>query len=124
MTGDLITARAILNAVVAGEIDVGPLDAYWHLLLERHSPELTAHVRVIAATELTPMPAFVASAAAAPAMINALRAAFLAASRQSWFDDFREPLQLAGFDAATAAAYAPYLDWDAQANAAGYALPA
>ena len=124
MKADLITARAILNAVVAGEIDVGPLDGYWHLLLERHSPELTAKVRVLAATESTPMPAFVAAAAAPASMVSALRTAFLSAAQRPWFEEFRGPLQLAGFDAATAAAYAPYLDWNAQAIAAGYELPA
>ena len=124
MKGDLVTARAILNAVVAGEIDIGPLDAYWHLLLERHAPELTVGVRVLATTELTPMPAFVAAAAATPAMIDALRSAFLGAARQPWFDQMRAPLQLAGFDAVGSADYAPYLEWDAQARAAGYELPA
>jgi ABC-type phosphate/phosphonate transport system substrate-binding protein len=124
MKGDLVTARAILNAVVAGEIDIGPLDAYWHLLLERHAPELTVGVRVLATTELTPMPAFVAAAPATPAMIDALRSAFLGAARQPWFDQMRAPLQLAGFDAVGSADYAPYLEWDAQARAAGYELPA
>lgn len=124
MKGDLVTARAILNAVMAGDIDIGPLDAYWHLLLEHHAPELATGVRVLATTELTPMPAFVAAAAAPPAMLSALRAAFLSAAQQPWFDDFRGPLQLAGFAAASAADYASYLDWDAQAIAAGYELPA
>ncbi|MGH8253306.1 MAG: phosphate/phosphite/phosphonate ABC transporter substrate-binding protein, partial [Steroidobacteraceae bacterium] len=124
MKGDLVTARAILDAVLADEIDIGPLDAYWHLLLEHHAPELTAGVRVLAATEPTPMPAFVAAAAVAPATVGALRAAFISAARQPWFEDFRKPLQLAGFAAVTAADYARYLDWDAQAIAAGYELPA
>jgi ABC-type phosphate/phosphonate transport system substrate-binding protein len=119
-----VTARAILNAVLAGDIDIGPLDAYWHLLLEHHTPELTTGVRVLATTELTPMPAFVAAAAAPPAMVSALRTAFLAAARQAWFEDFREPLQLAGFAAASAADYALYLEWDREALSARYELPA
>ena len=124
MKGDLVTARAILNAVLAGDIDIGPLDAYWHQLLEHHAPELTKGVRVLATTELTPMPAFVAAPAASPAMVSALRAAFLSAAQQPWFEDCRTPLQLAGFAAASAADYAPYLEWDAEAIAAGYELPA
>ena len=124
MRGDLVTARAILDAVLAGDIDIGPLDAYWHLLLEHHAPELTTGVRVLATTELTPMPAFVAAAAAPPAMVNALRAAFLSADRQPWFDDFRKPLQLAGFAAASASDYTLYFGWDCEAIAAGYELPA
>jgi ABC-type phosphate/phosphonate transport system substrate-binding protein len=124
MKGNLVTARAILNAVLAGDIDIGPLDAYWHVLLEHHAPELTAGVRVLATTELTPMPAFVAAAAAPPAMVSALRTAFLGAARQPWFEDFRKPLQLAGFAAASAADYAPYLEWDREALSARYELPA
>src|SRR5829696_992976 len=38
MQGSLVTARAILDSVREGRIDVGPLDSYWHLLIERHNP--------------------------------------------------------------------------------------
>lgn len=124
VTGDLITARAVLESVRAGRIDIGPLDAYWHLLLEHHAPELTAEVRVLATTELTPMPAFVAAAAMPADHIAALRAAFLSAVRQPWFDAARDPLQLAGFESAGPADYSIYLDWDREARAAGYDLPA
>ncbi len=34
--GYLVTTRRILEAVIAGEIGVGPLDAHWHLLIRRH----------------------------------------------------------------------------------------
>jgi ABC-type phosphate/phosphonate transport system substrate-binding protein len=124
MTGNLVTARAVLDAVLAGRIDIGPLDAYWHLLLEHHSPELTAGVRVLATTALTPIPAFVAASAAPAEMVAALRAAFLSAASQPWFESLRDPLQLAGFAAVTVADYAPYLEWDREARAAGYELPA
>jgi len=33
MVGNLVTARNVLEAVREGRIDVGPLDAYWHLLI-------------------------------------------------------------------------------------------
>ena len=124
MTGNLVTARAVLEGVLAGRIDIGPLDAYWHLLLERHAPELTAGVRVLATTELTPIPAFVAAAGAPPGMIAALRAAFLAAASQPWFETVRDSLQLEGFAAVTAVDYESYLEWDREAKAAGYELPA
>lgn len=124
MSGNLITARAILDAVRSGDIDIGPLDAYWHLLLTQHAPELTADIRVLATTEMTPIPAFVAAAAAAPTIVAALRAAFVSAAKAPWFEEFRAPLQLAGFAAVTAGDYAPYLDWDREALAAGYELPA
>ena len=41
MVGNLVTARNVLDSVRAGRIDVGPLDAYWHLLMARHAPDLT-----------------------------------------------------------------------------------
>jgi len=47
MVGDLMTARNILDSVRSGRIDVGPLDAYWHLLLARHdldNDDALAHV--------------------------------------------------------------------------------
>ena len=124
MTGNLLTARAVLDGVLAGLIDIGPLDAYWHYLLEHHKPELTAGVRVLVTTELTPIPAFVAAAGAPADMIASLRAAFLAAARQPWFASIRDPLQLEGFAGVTAADYAPYLEWDREAKAAGYEWPA
>jgi len=62
MIGDLLTARNVLDAVRERRIDVGPLDAYWHMLLARHAPELCEGVRVLSSTALAPMPAFVAAA--------------------------------------------------------------
>ena len=124
MHGDMITARNVLDAVRAGRIDVGPLDAYWHLLLERHAPQLTADIRVLEATALAPMPAFVAAAGAQTAMVERLRAAFTSASTRPWFNELSAGLLLQGFAAVTETSYAPLLDWDRAAIAAGYDLPA
>ena len=38
MVGNLVTARNVLDAVRERRIDVGPLDAYWHMLIARHAP--------------------------------------------------------------------------------------
>lgn len=124
MAGNLVTARNILDAVRAGRIDVGPLDAYWHLLIARHAPELTADIRVLASTPLAPMPALVAAAGAPAAMIAHLRAALLAAATRPWFAPLGEFLLLEGFAAVSEASYAPLLQWDREAKAAGYPLPA
>jgi ABC-type phosphate/phosphonate transport system substrate-binding protein len=124
MTGNLIAARGVLDAVTEGQIDIGPLDSYWHLLLEHAAPEVTRGVRVLASTELTPIPTLVASAGADASMVAALRAAFAAAATRPWFASCRELLQLAGFAHVSAAEYAMYLDWDREAKAAGYPLPA
>ena len=45
--GPLVTPRRVIDAVLAGEIDVGPLDSYVHDLLKRHEPETAAKLRVV-----------------------------------------------------------------------------
>ena len=124
MVGNLVTARNVLDSVRAGRIDVGPLDAYWHLLMARHAPDLTDGVRVLSSTEVAPMPAFVAAASAPPDMIGRLRGAFLAARGQSWFAPLADPLLLEGFAEVGEESYAPLLQWERAAKAAGFDRPA
>jgi ABC-type phosphate/phosphonate transport system substrate-binding protein len=124
MTGNLITARRILDAVREGRIDVGPLDAYWHLLIARHAPELTRGIRILTSTETAPAPPFVAAAGAPAELVQRLRAAFAGAARRPWFAPLAAQLLLAGFAAVARESFAPLLEWDARARAAGYTLPA
>jgi ABC-type phosphate/phosphonate transport system substrate-binding protein len=124
VVGDLVTARRIVDAVVGGDIDVGPLDAYWHHLLLRHQPTLARQVRILEATDLSPMPAFVASPAVPVAAVERLKASFAAAHRAPWFARSAEPLLLRGFAPVELADYRRTLDWEAEAMAAGYPLPA
>lgn len=124
MTGNLVTARQILDSVREGRIDVGPLDAYWHLLIARHAPQLTQGVRVLASTETAPMPAFVAGGGAPPDLVRRLRAAFTGAAARPWFGPLAQQLLLEGFAEVGPESYAPLLQWDREARAAGYPLPA
>jgi ABC-type phosphate/phosphonate transport system substrate-binding protein len=124
MVGNLVTARNVLDAVRAGRIDVGPLDAYWHLLIARHAPELTRGVRVLTSTEVAPMPALVAAAGAPADMIGRLRGAFLSAREQSWFGPLAELLLLEGFAEVSVESFAPLLRWEGAAKAAGFDRPA
>jgi ABC-type phosphate/phosphonate transport system substrate-binding protein len=124
MVGNLVTARNVLDSVRAGRIDVGPLDAYWHLLIARHAPELASGVRVLTSTEVAPMPAFVAAAGAPADMISRLRGAFLAARGQGWFGPLAELLLLEGFAEVSEESYAPLLWWERAAKAAGFDWPA
>jgi ABC-type phosphate/phosphonate transport system substrate-binding protein len=124
VTGNLVTARRILDEVLAGGIDVGPLDGYWRMLIARHKPELTAGVRVIASTETAPMPAFVAARGADPAAVARLREAFSLARQRSWFAPLARELCLTGFQPVDQTYYAATLAWDREAIAAGYPLPA
>lgn len=124
MQGNLVTARNVLDAVREGRIDVGPLDAYWHLLIGRHAPQLTAGIRVLASTPVTPMPPFVAAAGAPADLIARLRAAFTGAATRAWFRPLGEQLLIEGFAPAARADYALLLDWDGEAKAAGFEQPA
>ncbi|HEX5207853.1 MAG TPA: PhnD/SsuA/transferrin family substrate-binding protein [Steroidobacteraceae bacterium] len=124
MIGNLVTARNVLDAVREGRIDVGPLDAYWHMLIARHAPQLCEGVRVLSSTAVAPMPAFVAAAHVPAEVVARLRSAFTSAAAKSWFDDLAEPLMLEGFAAASRETFDPALEWDARAKAAGYVEPA
>jgi ABC-type phosphate/phosphonate transport system substrate-binding protein len=124
MTGNLITARNILDSVREGRIDIGPLDAYWHLLIARHAPQLTAGIRVLSSTQAAPIPAFVASATAAADPVERLRVAFRSAASRPWFGPLGDLLLLDGFADVTEAQFAPLLEWDQAAKTAGYDLPA
>ena len=122
--GPLVTARKILDGVLDGSIDIGPLDGYWHLLIRTHRPDLLAGVRVLESTDLAPIPAFVMAADQPPETAARLAAAFEAAADAPWFPPLAASLRLTGFRAVTAADYAPTLRWDAEAKAAGYSMPA
>lgn len=121
--GDLITARNILDSVREGRIDVGPLDAYWHLLIAQHAPHLTEGIRILASTALTPMPAFVAAASAPSELVVRLQESFLGAAKQTWFAELSKPLLLEGFAAVEESQYAPLMEWDGEARQAGYLMP-
>src|SRR5438552_8312706 len=124
MVGNLVTARNVLDAVREGRIDVGPLDAYWHMLIARHAPHLTAGTRVLTSTPMTPMPALVAAAAAPADMVARLRAVFTRAAQRPCFAVFAALLPLRGFAEGSETPFAPLLEWDAEAQAAGFHLPA
>ncbi len=100
MSGNLVTARNILDAVREGRLDVGPLDAYWHLLIARHAPELT---RRYPRTRLDAAYAQCRRSWPPPArqlqLVQRLRAAFHAAHRHRWFAALGAELLLDGFEA-------------------------
>jgi ABC-type phosphate/phosphonate transport system substrate-binding protein len=121
--GDLVTARRVLDAVLDGSIDIGPLDAYWHALIARHRPDLTAGIRVLANTDLAPMPTFVAAPAMPSDAVECLRQALSAAASRPWFPPLAEALVITGFAPVTAADFATTLAWDRAAVAAGYDTP-
>lgn len=121
--GNLITARAVVDAVLDGRIDIGPLDAYWHMLIRRHAPELAAGVRVLQSTATAPMPAFVAAPGYPADQAQSLRDAFAQAHTRPWFEEVRDALLIEGFAPVTHDTFEPTLAWARAAQAAGYPEP-
>jgi len=124
MKGNLVTARRILDAVADGTIDVGPLDAYWHMLIAKYKPELTAPIRILESTDTAPAPAFVAAPGLPAGAVDRLRSAFATAADAPWFPPLGKALLLRGFARVVRGDYNPTLRWHADAKAAGYPLPA
>ncbi len=121
--GGLVTARGIVDAVLDGRIDVGPLDGYWHLLLQRHRPDLTDQLRVVASTDLAPLPALVATPDLPTGDVVALRRSFADAAARPWFAPLAETLCLQGFAPVTRESFAVTRAWASEAEAAGYLQP-
>ncbi|NKC30848.1 phosphate/phosphite/phosphonate ABC transporter substrate-binding protein [Falsiroseomonas selenitidurans] len=121
--GELVTARGILDAVLDGSIDIGPLDGYWHALIARYRPDLTAGIRVLDQTALAPMPAFVAAPGLPVEDQARLRAAFALAASRPWFPPLGQALLIAGFSPVDRSSFATTLAWDRAAVEAGYAAP-
>ncbi len=78
VVGELVNARGIIQALIDGRIDVGPLDSYVHDLIRHNDPEFASHVRVIAVTDAAPMPPLIATAALDADTVGRMRAAFAA----------------------------------------------
>jgi len=77
--GPLTTPRNVVDAVLDGAADAGPLDSYWHDLLRRHEPATAARLRVLASTPLTASPPLVCAASVAPVVRERLAAAWRSA---------------------------------------------
>jgi len=74
-----ITPVGAITAVTEGLGDVAPVDAYALRLLQKFRPELTSQVRIVAQTDIRPIPLLVAS----PPKSQALAAAFLTAHQDA-----------------------------------------
>ena len=95
--GGFVNARHVIEALVAGTIDAGPLDSYYHDLLKRNDPAFAAHVRLVASTGAMPIPPLVATAALSSTDLSQLQAALLAVSTSPGLAPVLERLQLNGF---------------------------
>ena len=97
VVGPLVSPRAVAEALVAGRIDVGPLDSYAHDLMRANEPQLAARLRMVATTRPAPMPPFVATAPLPPEAVQNLQAAFAQASAMPDLQPLRDTLRLAKF---------------------------
>jgi len=120
--GPLVTPRRVVEAIVSGEADAGPLDSYFHDLLRRHEPALAAQLRTVAATPMTPIPALVAASGLPDAYATRLTAALLAVVDVDALAPVRATLLLHGFAAVAERAYATLRDDARAADEAGYSL--
>jgi len=120
---DLGSVRKLFDAVCDGTIDVGSLDAYWYLLLQRHQPDLAARVRVIESTATAPMPALAASPAVPPEIVDRLAISFNSAQHQGWFRRLADAIVIVGFAASALDDFNIIRARDQEAIRAGYPLP-
>lgn len=118
------SVRRLFDAVCAGTIDVGSIDAYWHLLLRHHEPELAARVRVVESTATAPIPTFVASPVVPREVIDRLAVSFASARDRQWFDSLADELKITGFAPSSLADFDIIRARDLEAHTAGYPLPA
>ena len=105
VVGPLVTPRRIVEAVLEGKTDAGPLDSYFHDLLRQHEPAVAEQLRVVASTRFTPIPALVAASTVPEAEARRLMAALLAAAGAADLTPVRNALLLRGFAAVDANAY-------------------
>jgi ABC-type phosphate/phosphonate transport system substrate-binding protein len=121
--GPLFTPRRVVDAVLSGAIDVGPLDSYALDLMIRHAPGLARQIRVVATTAAAPMPFLIASRSCPDEVVAALRTTLLAFGSNAGRDDVRDALCLTAFVPVDVAEYQTIAQWDSGAREAGYAVP-
>jgi ABC-type phosphate/phosphonate transport system substrate-binding protein len=51
----------VIDALLADEIDIGPLDSYALDLMLHHQPDLASQIRIVATTDPAPIPFLVAA---------------------------------------------------------------
>jgi len=97
IVGGLLNPRGVIQALVTGNIDVGPLDGYVFDLMRSGDPAFASQVRVIAVTDPTPMPPLVATASLKEHQVEKLRSAFLAVHTEKSLDKARQSLLVERF---------------------------
>jgi ABC-type phosphate/phosphonate transport system substrate-binding protein len=115
--GHLVNARGVIDALGRGDVDVGPLDSYYHDLLRQDAPAYAAQVRTIASTRWTPIPPLVSTSSLPPEVVDRLRASLQRAVQHPELATERALLLLAGF------AFPDASEYDLLAQIAQQSLP-
>lgn len=121
--GPLLTPRRIIEALLADEIEIGPLDAYFYDLLLAAEPATAERLRFIETTTPRPMPLLVASHAVGEDVVTRLQAALLALHRDEEGRAVLAELRLSGFAAVAPESYKILIKAADAADGAGYLEP-
>ena len=121
--GPLFTPRRVIEALLAGDIDVGPLDSYALDLMLHHEPDLAARIRIVATTDPAPIPFLVAAPDCPVEAVSALRTALANFADAPACADLRDRLCLEAFAPVKTDDYELIMRWDTEARAAGYIQP-
>ena len=121
LVGPLVTPRRVVESILEGSIDAGPLDAYWHALLRLHEPETAARLRMIARTDEAPIPCFVTSSETPSAVRERLVQAFVDAPGADNLRGVFADLALRRFVPVSVGAYEVLAERAHEVDALGYA---
>lgn len=119
--GPVFTPRGVIEVIMAGDADIGPLDSYAHDLLRHHEPAVASRLRVVATTAPTPIPPLVAAVGSDDATVAALRTSLLTVAAADALKTVRTALLLQGFAPVTVADYDVLTDNARAADRLGYA---
>jgi ABC-type phosphate/phosphonate transport system substrate-binding protein len=122
--GPLTTPRRVIDALSAGDIDVGPLDSYALDLMLRHEADLASRIRIAATTDPAPIPFLVAAPECPDGVVTRLQATLATFADAPVCAELRDRLCLDAFASVQIADYQLMLRWDAEAQQARYAQPA
>jgi ABC-type phosphate/phosphonate transport system substrate-binding protein len=121
--GPLFTPRRVIEALLAGDIDVGPLDSYALNLMLRHQPDLASQIRIVSTTDPAPIPFLVAASGCPDDIVSGLQTVLATFGDAPTCTGLRDRLCLETFAPVATDSYGLMTRWDAEARLAGYDQP-
>jgi ABC-type phosphate/phosphonate transport system substrate-binding protein len=121
--GPLFTPRRVVEALLADDIDVGPLDSYALDLMLRHQPDLVKQIRIVSTTDVAPIPFLIAAPGCPDDVVSGLQVVLATFGGAPACADLRDRLCLEAFAPVDTGDYSLMTRWDAEARGAGYGEP-